>query len=130
MNEQPDFFEEPEEIEGPLPPDHPRKCNACGDEYWCRVTRSRPTYVPLHCDRCAEEAAEDLRRRTAIWREKMRTGELRWKKRLAGDKPWEKNPDFGRQAVAGEVAAAGFDALLTGAADDLIRGAKTRAKKK
>lgn len=113
MSNEPELFDpEPgeEDQNDSLPPDHRRKCNHCGAWYWCKVRRSRPTFIPLHCEECERIAAEDLKRRTEIWRGKMRRGELVWADKItATGKPWHppRPPKPKRQrAVKGSLSPA------------------------
>lgn len=88
-----DREELPTEGDDKLPSNQWRKCGWCREEFWSQVIRARPAYVPLHCTRCDKMFGEDLRRRTEIFRAKIKSGELRWKKKSPG---WEKNPEWGK----------------------------------
>lgn len=79
-----------------------RKCGRCQKEFLSdAATKAARGFkiIPLFCVACDELNGADLRRRTEIFRDRMRRGELRWKKTLSGDRPWEKTPPPGSEAA-------------------------------
>jgi hypothetical protein len=124
--DQPDFWKEGGD-DDPKYVDKFRNCGRCGNEFWsnaAELANRRFFFIPLFCEVCSWLNGVELRRRTLIWREKMRSGELRWKaKPLTGTKPWEKAPP---PEPAGSESAAD---LLAGVADALLKPPKKRGKK-
>jgi hypothetical protein len=62
------FNAQAEERDDRLPPDQSRNCGRCGNEFWSKVQRSRPTFTPLFCGPCDAALGAALQRRTARWR--------------------------------------------------------------
>lgn len=55
------MFHVEQEDDGPLPPDKWRNCGGCGERFWSKVQRLRPTYVPLFCATCDARNGEKVR---------------------------------------------------------------------
>lgn len=130
MRTEPELFErETPEDDDPKYVNKFRNCGRCGNEFWSAAADCAARgflFVPLFCEVCAWLNGVELRRRTLIWRAKMRSGELRWKARpLTGTKPWERTPPAPPEPTPGEA----LDAIFAGVADDLMKPAKKRGKK-